>query len=653
MTNRFHLTIFVFGLVLFSVFRVGYVVMPLTIRNEPVELDDAYTYAWKAVNFQNCFFSDCHAEQDLWQQYFAPAENEQLAKARRRAATFTFHRYTFLHELILSLVKATGLSWATTINVVAVIGICCIVLSLAYWLYALWGPAAAGIALAAVGPIMKWQDFQIIVPFVLTLAIAGFIWGLIIRGSRSSLTVVPIGALLLMLMHPIGRVWSVISIILLLSQQKITSFKSRLLVSMVTTLLVATAFVLPKFVKKPLINEWDLPHVASYEWLPHFIATLNSVFGTPFSLQFFFTIFEWLVLLFGFGFSLYLAKGELRRNIFITGISLGALLVVSLLYVWPGYPALLFSRLWTPIALFFFAAGAFAILQLPTVSRRGNVMLARFLKLYALLFSALVAFYWIDQIPKTLNSVTSRTYKQPFELDVNQTVILNAKASAENRVLYLDEEPMIFHLNYGAHRLGAVFLPVVFGSDIEEKWIRKIDFIAGFNRPVQEMSAAMKFPQGIYLDSFKTLDIETQRNFDLSEVQIILEGRNFITGCKIAWESSGQNGEIILSNESRQRFGLSESKKLVTKLTLSMTEGECQAIRLIGLHLEKSQVSNWPWTFEPKFVAQFDGESKERVTYFSIDKMLRDRGLEKYLDNELASHKVLADSGSLILLSKE
>lgn len=74
---------------------------------------------------------------------------------------------------------------------------------------------------------------------------------------------------------------------------------------------------------------------------------------------------------------------------------------------------------------------------------------------------------------------------------------------------------MIFQLNYGAHRLGAVFLPVVARSAIENQWIRDIDFVVGFNKPLQQMSAAVKFPEGIYFDSFSALLFETQSSFDL------------------------------------------------------------------------------------------------------------------------------------------
>lgn len=68
------------------------------------------------------------------------------------------------------------------------------------------------------------------------------------------------------------------------------------------------------------------------------------------------------------------------------------------------------------------------ILQIPKLGSNARPAFVRLLKTYAICFFALVIIYWIDQIPKDLKSVESRTYKHAFELDTKQADILNANA---------------------------------------------------------------------------------------------------------------------------------------------------------------------------------------------------------------------------------
>lgn len=650
MKNTRSVLIFFLGLFCFSLFRIGYTLSPLTLRDEPIELDDAYTYAWKAVNFDNCFFSDCPAQNDLWQQYFAPTDDESLAKARRRGATFTFHRYTFLHEAILSFVKSFGLSWADSLNLVAVVGICCIVMSLAYWLFQLWGPLVAGFSLFAVGPLMKWQDFQLIVPFVLTLAIAGFLWGIILRSLSLGLIALPIGSLLLVLMHPLGRIYSLIAVGLIIVRSDLKKTVSTFLGVGLSLLIVASAFVVPRFVSRPLINEWDLPHVADYQWWPHFVATLVSVFGRPGSVSFLLSVVEWATLISGFVLSVIFSRGDHRRFIIAFGVMLLGLTFLSLLYVWPGYPGLLFGRIWTPVGLFFYAAGGFVIFQIPKLKAKGKSRQLLLLQGFAALLLAQVAYQWIDQVPKFFASVESRTLKHNFVLDVDQTSILSREAKANARILYLDEVPMIFHLNYGAHRYGAVFLPVVTQSEIESQWITGIDFVVGFNKPLQDLASPQRYPEGIYLDQILNFEIQTSKGFSLSDVQLLIAGLDKSQQCEIRWAADMPAGNAILSGAQWQKLSNSDDGSFTRYLRISISE-ECHSARLVGVKLSSEQETNWPWEKQAKFVLN-TAIGEQKTGYFDLDKLLQDKRLEKYSNNELSNLRVLADSGSLILLKK-
>lgn len=651
MKNTWPHIFFLFGLLCFSFFRIGYTLQPLTVRDEPIELDDAYTYAWKAVNFDNCFFSDCPAQNDLWQQYFAPTTDESLAKARRRGATFTFHRYTFLHEAILSFVKSFGITWAETLNLVAVIGICCIVLALAFWLYQLWGPAAAGFSLLAVGPMMKWQDFQLIVPFVLTLAIAGVLWGIVLKYPRLSLIAVPVGSLLLILMHPVGRIYSVVAIGLLLVQREAKGYFWRLLVGGLSLLLVAAAFMLPRYVDRPLINEWDLPHVAAYQWWPHFVATLVHVFGRPGSAAFFLSLLEWITLGVGFVLAVVFSQGKKRSVICATGVMFAGVVFLSLFYVWPGYPGLLFGRIWTPIALFFFAAGGFAIGQISRLQRDGQHRVANWLKGYALLIIALVTYQWVDQIPKFFASIESRTFKHNFVLDVQQTALLQEAAAGDSRILYLDEVPMIFHLNYGAHRYGAVFLPVITRSEIEDDWIREINFVVGFNKPMQDLAHPQRYPEGLYLESNLTVTVETPEVFLLDEVQINVAEGNNTQGCDLEWSAESISGISKISSGKWLNLTQEQSRVATNRLIIKSSGDACNDVRILGVRLHEGQSSFWPWTTRAKVTMNYADEV-EKVGYFDVSKLLQDRKLGQYLSSELSGLEVMSDSGSLILLKR-
>lgn len=97
---------------------------------------------------------------------------------------------------------------------------------------------------------------------------------------------------------------------------------------------------------------------------------------------------------------------------------------------------------------------------------------------------------------------------------------------------------------------------------------------------------------------------------------IALEDRGNSTDCEISWESADKKGLISSSSKTWQVISRDAAAISATSLKLSAHAGDRRSTRLVGLRLAPEQKSNWPWGFEAKVSALFEGESKNGSAIF-------------------------------------
>src|SRR5690349_399174 len=207
--------LFTAGVLLFTSVQLMMVIVPNRNRTSPVETDDAYTYILKAAEMQQCFLQECPALNDLRQQLTASSENEEISWLRYREYVRAFAVYHPLHSMLLASLHAAGLPWAASYTSIQIAGSLFLSLAVSYWLYRLFGAGPAGIALffLAFTPF-PGQGLHYIVPSNLALGIGMLTWASLLKRTSRSRWIVIGSPLLLVLMHPIGRLYALLGMVL-------------------------------------------------------------------------------------------------------------------------------------------------------------------------------------------------------------------------------------------------------------------------------------------------------------------------------------------------------------------------------------------------------------------------------------------------------
>jgi hypothetical protein len=483
--------LFTAGVLLFTSVQFAMVIRPIMSRTAPVETDDSYTYIIKAVQMQECFVQDCPALNDLRQQLTVPDKKPHITWIRYREYVRAFSIYHPLHSLILITLHMVGLPWEVSYNFVEVTGSLFLSLAISYWLYRLFGPGPAGIALLllAFTPFPN-QGLHYVVPSNLALGIGMLAWGSLLKRHSSSHWVIVVSTLALVSMHPVGRLYALLGIFLFVllnaKQLKRTDWLSIGL----GLLIVVTTFFLPLIVTRPELSiladppppDWNI-RLGYYnnitEAVSFIIPWMHLHGGFVMAVLF---IFVGLVSLSPF---------EQRTQVMSMAVLLAGLLCASLLQVLPRYPAEAFSRIWIPFAILLTGLIAHGIWRwAAAVIHWSRQLLQNGLQEFrdeswilskmgwacvVLLFFGLVLTRNIvnnviegQRILRGILSITMGS--QDSRLAVEQPSIL-LKAGCED-VLYMFEVPMHLYFTHGALACGAIYYPPLAGTPEETHWIQ-------------------------------------------------------------------------------------------------------------------------------------------------------------------------------------
>ncbi len=476
--------VFGLGLLLFVGVQSVVIYDPVWNRAMLPEVDDSYTYLVKTAEMEQCFFQDCPALKDLRKQLGSSSGDRQTGMEKYLVEGRIFLVYHPLFSaLIIGLKQFTG-TLGTAYQMLWTLGPLWFGLGFGCLLAAFWGPIPAGIALILLSSkVFPGNGIHYVVPSNMAMGIALFVWARIISRNGNAPFTLIVGTLLMVAMHPLGRIFAAIAIVLSLWMIWPIRQRSILIALIAATSIIALAFLLPLIIATPILSIPPEPFLHGRGFFAEMGISLVTVFVEM--VRFEPAIFgSFIFFAASVVFGILVLSPERRDRLFIFMIIYTLMLGASLVYVLPLHPADVFLRLWIPFlavlvgavatAIWFSARRAITAIS-DTYTRNVPLTLENAWPL--ILFAAFMV-YGTQMLLSGMEAFgATREYmkaRQPLLLDPEQPKLLLSKASPEDLVLY-DNVTVImpFYFVHGAMKLGAVYYPLVKGTPEEQAWVNR------------------------------------------------------------------------------------------------------------------------------------------------------------------------------------
>jgi hypothetical protein len=486
--------VFGIGLLLFVCVQSAVIYDPIWNRAMLPEVDDSYTYLVKTAEMEQCFFQDCPALQDLRKQLEISSGDRQTEMEKYLVEGRIFLVYHPLFSLLLLGLKQFTGTLGTAYQILWTLGPLWFGLGFGCLLAAIWGPIPAGIGLILLSTkVFPGNGIHYVVPSNMAMGIALFVWARIISRNGNAPLALIAGTILMVAMHPLGRIFSAIAIVLSLWMAWPIKQLRMFVAPITATCTIALGFLFPLFVNTPVVSIPSEPFVHGRGFfgeigisvltvLVEIVRFEPAIFG---SLVFFAASVVCGILV---------VDPERRDRLFIFLILYTLMLGASLVYVLPLHPADVFLRLWIPLlavlvgavatAIWFSARQAMTAISAAytknislTVENAWPLILFAAFTVYGtqMLFSGMEAFGATREYMKA---------RQPLLLDPEQPKLLLSKASSEDLVLY-DNVTVImpFYFVHGAMKLGAIYYPLIKGTPEEHAWVNRpeLRFAVAYN----------------------------------------------------------------------------------------------------------------------------------------------------------------------------
>ena len=614
-------SLFTVGVLLFTFVQLAMVVLPIRNRTAPVETDDAYTYIVKAAQMQDCFLQNCPALNDLRQQLTAPTEKPNMSWIRYREYVRAFSIYHPLHSLILVGLHAAGLSWEVSYYVIEIMGSLLLSLATSYWLYRLFGVGPAGIALLllAFTPFPN-QGLHYVVPSNLALGVGMILWGSLLKRDHRSGWILVVSTVLLVLMHPIGRLYALLGVFLFILLNLRQIKRADWQVVGVSVFVIAIIFLLPLIITRPELSfpadppppDWTRlsGYTNNFRQAAAFVALWVRSYGG------FLTAV--LLLLVGL---MSLPPSKQRTQVVATGVLLGGLLGASLLQVLPRYPAEAFSRVWIPFTIFLtglIAHGlwrwaAAVVYWIRQMFEKGvqDFRDERWILSMTGWAGVLLIFFGIAVARNTLNHVvdgqrilrdtlTFTMGSQDSRFDTGQPSSL-LETGCED-VLYMFEVPMHVYFAHGALACGAIYHPGVTGTPEEAHWIgdnQNLGYVVTWNPTIRASVTTGGDPLAV--ESDKALEFYVPKDWASGQIYLYLENTGGETRLNLSPLLTEEDEKpkvmeriLIQANWSGWQMIDISADELARGFVLEAARGSGE-IFLRGIRSESDSTRNWPW----------------------------------------------------------
>ena len=349
--------LFIAGLICYVAAQTNFLIAPLWDRSLPPEVDDSFAYLVKTAEMESCFFQDCEALEDLRKQMTFPQSDPDIRWQRSLLMGRIFQVYHPLFSVILlGTSKLLSCDLTTAYKVVWTGAPLFFGIAFAAWAYSLWGMGVAGITLIMLAfTVFPNTGVHYFVPWNCALGVALLLWARILTREGDAPYSLMLGTLILILIHPLGRIYAVIAVLLIVTIFGIPASRRMRLSILAALAIVAAAFVLSAVVHRPVLGFKPEPYSAGQSYVAGVIESIITV-GREIQrwepVLFRSKIFLFVALVFGF---LTVSESLRRRNLRIF-VLIMVIQSASFLYVLPKHPADLFIRLWIPALILMFGA---------------------------------------------------------------------------------------------------------------------------------------------------------------------------------------------------------------------------------------------------------------------------------------------------------
>ena len=672
--NKISTTVLFLTVLLLSGLIISISLLPLNDRFAPLEPDDSYTRIAKSVQMRDCFFQDCPAKKTLEQQFEMQRSEPRSAQFIHDAYARIFQVYSPLFSLSMLTIESLGFSQEQSHNFLLSVGGILFFASCAYWLTPLIGPAATALTLILlIGLQLPGYGITEFTPNNISLAIAMWSWGLIIRTKGACAPQLIVAIILSCYMHITGKAWMIVSLLLYFSYLFPDIDRNRLRQGLLATLVLLVVMVLiPWAVSEPTLVMPEINNGTSQGLLKIFQSNLPAVFPIVGNwLKHFDSAFQAIMLILA-GLFLILKENQTGRKAYIVvffGISLLLFLSLFVYYPYNELGGVAFSRIWTPFVILLTATTAAGLFHLILTLKRltlsyfahgeeKDVNEGRLLWLTALLaFTLLLS----DHLANNLY-VFFRDYNQSVRHKVDrlqhfldpgqlQTLHQDAQHGSPLKILYNDIESANFFFSYGGLQYDALYMPPIITNPHPETWIGADQGVTNFVMQNPNIPKHRGFLIGSDDRFGGSLQLGLQFSSQTKQPQTL--------SILLANLSTSEATIILAVPDHEGEGGYQEMKKAVPPnwtgwwhvdgLTWQMQEmmvlksfDPQQKIYLMGTRIGQQTHPTWPWD-QPVSIIHPLATKSEKAGLYQFDS----QKLWVYDDRHF---DIANDSGNLILL---
>jgi hypothetical protein len=582
---------------------------PIRSRSVPVETNVAYSLILKAEQIEaSCFLQDCPALVDLKQQLTEPTADLEAQFTRAIEYHRVFVVYHPLHSAIILGLKAIGFSYERAYDILAIGGKLLIGLSIAFWLYRIFGRNATSISLILLSLLVfPAQGLHTVVPSNLALGLAFFYWGLIVSRKKNHLVVQVLLLIGMILFHPIGKLFGLIGLVLFFYHAERPLSKESKTMLLVTGAIVASGFLIPAFVSKPELqadlSSWYPTEWSSWQYLVRSVSQLESYvlfWARPIGPVLILAILAFLV-------QKLLRKEQTQA--LLMGVLLAGFLAFSLIWLDPWYGAQALERAWVPMGIFLTGLVGSTIwdlfvstieflddlkskLRLEILFNNPIRSIVVLFLAYFLFQTAIVYFpYYLYSFNQT---IAYQTERMNISLNAKQPQLLSG--APERKIIYMDEIPLYFYLSHGGLSHGAIYFPAIDENQLNSVWMQaslgQVEYVVAENPLAQFQNQRL---MNVVLDDSSQIEISSKSNFTFQFVELYILRNGQSVDLKLEWnaghESVRTTKTIPQNHEGWIRFSQAEINAQEVRIDI---EGD-QAVVVRGIRFGE-QTTNWPWT---------------------------------------------------------
>jgi hypothetical protein len=590
------------GLCVYIFLQVGVIVATFTVRSAPPIIHDSYTYIAKAEQLRRCLFQDCPAMDDL-QRQSAPSADASLEITHQRWLQHhrLIYQYHPLHALAVAALREAGLSFHKALAVLGVGGALLIAAGVAYFLYASWGwgAAACGLFLLSTAVYPGYHGTHWIVPSNIALGIGLLAWAALVDRRRWGEILLPFFVLAMLWMHPAGRIYAVVALILhavLFARQSRRSWPWLGAAALVAAVSIAVPVLTgaPALRHEPPVppEGWTVWHGIEINFLAA-LWVLGQWMDGPASLA--------VVALAAVG--LTSAPPSRRRTVYLLTGLLAAIAVASLLYPLARYPAEVFHRVVVPLAVICGgAAGHGAWSWFAAFSRPGGpetgpwrwpypkvggrfagVALGAVLLLGGIWDRAVLGGEALWDKAKLIIDISD------IELDVSQPDRVLGRLSVDDRLAYTDELALYFYLSNGALGHGAYYAPAIHSATsraAEAEWLTTVRYA---------VSAYPGFFAQVDLRENAPLELHFDREPLPQRIALLIDNNGDATSIVLRDKSGAEEVRVKVAAKSADWIDLALPPFFIDSQLFIETTGGGDSLVLRGLKLDPGQSLHWPW----------------------------------------------------------